>query len=130
MIYTGYFAQVNKYDGILASIAIKTPKGFKGVKLRCFMPKFWLLDKFKKGEIDSKEYSRLFELEILAHLEKQNVKNLLKSLSKNKDLFLLCYEKPENFCHRHIVANWIRNELGLEVKEYKVSQTIKESRCD
>lgn len=122
MIYTGCFAQADKYDGVLTSIAIKIPKGFKGMRLGCFMPKFWLFDRWRKGEIDNEEYSRLFKSEILAFLEEQKIKNLLESLSKNKDLFLLCYEKPEDFCHRHIVAEWIRNELGLEVKEYEVKK--------
>ena len=29
---------------------------------------------------------------------------------------LLCYEKSEDFCHRHIVAAWLRH-YGYEVEE-------------
>ena len=35
----------------------------------------------------------------------------------NKDICLMCYEKPSDFCHRHLVANWL-NENGIECKEW------------
>ena len=117
MIYTGYFAQAKKYKGILMSVAGKTPKSFNGIKLRCFMPKFWFFQKWKNGEISNDEYVEIFKKEVLDHINKESIKNFLSS---DKDLFLLCYEKSDDFCHRHIVADWIRNELGLDVREYEV----------
>ena len=32
---------------------------------------------------------------------------------------LLCYERPEDFCHRHIIANWFK-AYGHECKELDV----------
>lgn len=29
---------------------------------------------------------------------------------------LLCYEKPDDFCHRHLVADWLRKN-GYECEE-------------
>ena len=34
---------------------------------------------------------------------------------------LICYEKPEDFCHRHIVAAWFELYLGVRVPEVKVN---------
>ena len=34
-----------------------------------------------------------------------------------KGRVLLCYEEPEYFCHRHIVAAWLELELGITVPE-------------
>ncbi|MFH7241760.1 MAG: hypothetical protein ACHWZW_02815 [Spirulina sp.] len=30
---------------------------------------------------------------------------------------LLCFEKPTDFCHRRLAANWLESELGIEVPE-------------
>lgn len=35
-----------------------------------------------------------------------------------KDICLICYEKPNDFCHRHLVADWFR-ENGYEAVEFK-----------
>ncbi len=32
---------------------------------------------------------------------------------------LLCYEKPENFCHRHILAEWLRKN-GYKCEELEL----------
>jgi hypothetical protein len=29
----------------------------------------------------------------------------------------LCWEKKGKFCHRHLVAKWFKEKLGIEVKE-------------
>ena len=36
------------------------------------------------------------------------------------DIILLCYEKSGDFCHRHIVADWIESELKKRVEEYPI----------
>ena len=36
--------------------------------------------------------------------------------NKNFDIVLLCYEKPDEFCHRHLVAEWF-NRNGIYVVE-------------
>lgn len=32
---------------------------------------------------------------------------------------LVCYEKSGDFCHRHIVADWL-NQAGYDVKELEI----------
>lgn len=36
------------------------------------------------------------------------------------DVVLLCYEKPGQFCHRRLVAEWFEQELGLVVPELEI----------
>ena len=36
---------------------------------------------------------------------------------KGKDIALICYEKPGEFCHRNIVREWLK-EFGYKVEEY------------
>ena len=43
--------------------------------------------------------------------------NLLGIILLGTEIALICYEKPENFCHRHLVAEWLQ-EAGYQVQEY------------
>jgi hypothetical protein len=36
---------------------------------------------------------------------------------KGKDIALVCYEKPEDFCHRHLVAEWLK-KFGYCCEEF------------
>ena len=42
----------------------------------------------------------------------------LKTLAGDKDIALVCYEKPGDFCHRHLVAQWLR-DAGYSVEEWE-----------
>lgn len=35
-----------------------------------------------------------------------------------KDIALICYEKPSDFCHRHLVAEWL-NQNGYRCDEWR-----------
>jgi uncharacterized protein (DUF488 family) len=39
-------------------------------------------------------------------------------LAKDYHIVLLCYEKPDSFCHRHLVAKWF-NENGFPIEEWQ-----------
>lgn len=41
-----------------------------------------------------------------------------KGLNYYPDICLVCYEKPCDFCHRHLVADWL-NEHGFKCKEWQ-----------
>ena len=40
------------------------------------------------------------------------LKNLEKLAGGREEIALVCYEKPGDFCHRHIVADWL--DQGIE----------------
>ena len=51
--------------------------------------------------------------ERLGVLDKESVlKNLEKLAGGREEIALVCYEKPGDFCHRHIVADWL--DQGIE----------------
>jgi len=104
MIYTSYFAGYKGDRGI--SIARKTPKWFNGNELMEFAPS-WSLINIKDNQ---EEYTRRYHEEVLKNI----TNNLLMGL-KDGDV-LLCWESPDKFCHRHIVAEWLI-ERGIEAKE-------------
>ena len=39
-------------------------------------------------------------------------------MAAERDIALVCYEKPEEFCHRHLVADWLR-KYGHDIKEWE-----------
>ena len=84
--------------------------------MRSCAPNAALLQDYKDGNID--EY--IFKQRYLAQLEKdanlrERVKNLLNGLMQqfNADLILCCYEKNGDFCHRHILAEWLKPEFDI-----------------
>ena len=40
-------------------------------------------------------------------------------MSDNRDIALLCFEKPSDFCHRHLVASWLNETMHLNIKEFQ-----------
>ena len=40
---------------------------------------------------------------------------VFKELGENS--VLLCYEKPGQFCHRHLVAKWLMDNLNIKILE-------------
>lgn len=122
-IYTGYFAQLKKYEKanlMPVSIARFTPKFYHGVSCDYFSPVSSLLKMYKDGEIDWESY----EVAYLSGITTEGVMNNLKYLcdmAKNsgKDgIVLLCYEKGQ--CHRHTLAKFANDELDVGITEFVV----------
>ena len=113
MIHTSYFAKMRKMtseqQSQCMSIARFTPKGMDIHGYSLVQPSSRLLRMYKAGEVSEKQY----RAEYLAQLDKIGV-DVIANDCQNK--ILLCYEKPESFCHRHILAEWLR-EHGYECEE-------------
>jgi uncharacterized protein YeaO (DUF488 family) len=66
-----------------------------------------LLYDYKQGRIDWKEFEGRFRKEILGNPKAVAELKRLKELSKEKDVYLICYEK--NYpCHRFILMDLIK----------------------
>lgn len=118
MIYTGYYGKLEEYEELgLTPVGIsgQLPCWFEGYHFPFFAPSLDIFMKWKNGEIDNNGYIERFIPERLDVLNKEDVK---EKLLQFENPILLCYEK-DGFCHRHIVAEWIRQNLGLEVEEYE-----------
>ena len=48
------------------------------------------------------------------------IKDFIELSNNAENIILLCYEKSTDFCHRHLVANWINenNTLRINIKEW------------
>lgn len=119
-IYTSYFAKSNNIpeDIVKISIAGKAPIGYQGIEYKKLAPKYGFFMKWKETQ-DNNFYIEHFNSEVLDTLNAAQIYSELEQLSKTKDCVLLCYEKPSNFCHRHLVANWFKEKLNISVEEYE-----------
>lgn len=111
-MYTTYFAKAKQLPDTanLVSIARKTPVGFPGKRYMQLAPTSQMLYEVKQTNNKEKYTQQFREL-----LSKLNVHEVVKELGE--DAILTCYEGYDKFCHRHIVADWLR-ESGYEVSEY------------
>jgi hypothetical protein len=92
------------------SIAGKSPKDFTGREYKQLAPKYYFFRKYKLDG-DSEFYTQQYQAEVLDLLDP---KEILRDLGE--DAVLLCYEKPGQFCHRHLVSAWFR-EHEINVTE-------------
>lgn len=123
MFYTGYFAKLKQYKeaGLVPiSIAGKAPSWYNGLEYKALAPKWSFFNEWKNGDRykgDNNYYIQHFNDEVLANLNVDDVYNKLNLLAAYHDFILLCYEKPNDFCHRHLVADWFRLN-GIACKEF------------
>lgn len=120
MIYTGYYSKVNQYrDAGLKVIGISRtePKGISlDGKISDFCPDEKILWGYKNGEIDEMEYTSRY----LDQLDRIGIRNILLSIHHyGDDVILLCWEAPDKFCHRHILADYINRKSKLDIREYE-----------
>lgn len=119
MLYTTYFANVKKLppDIIPISICGKAPSGYKGLQYKTLAPMYAFFQKWKETG-DNHYYVQCYNEQVLLMLNANRVLEELKALSGGaENIALVCYEKPEDFCHRHLVSNWLR-ENGIKAKEF------------
>ena len=83
------------------------------IKFEQLAPQEDLLWKFKNKQID--EF--VFEVKYRKQLESLDKKIWVDALTKLDEIYnnvvLCCYEKKDDFCHRHILADW----LNINIKE-------------
>ena len=123
MIYTSYFEILELFPKTMVpiSICITPPDGYSGPEYKHLAPKVEFFRKLKLNHDNDyyiNEFSRLILNKIdansvyadLIQIAKQYIGALPANAIRHKhfNIVLLCYEKPTEFCHRHLVAQWLR----------------------
>lgn len=113
MIYTSYFAMAHKIKDKdkLLSISLWPPKYIHIQWMPYLAPTKEILLRYKQDH-DEEAYTKAYRAQVL------DILNIDKVAAYLQGRILLCYERPEAFCHRHIAAQWL-NENGYECKELK-----------
>lgn len=119
-IYTSYFsngAKLSKDGIVMIGIALYPPKWFTGQSIKYVSPSWDILHNAKSNE----DYIQRFNAEILAKRDPKVFLSNIERMANGKDVALCCFEKPDEFCHRHLVADWLNKNLGLNIEEYGIS---------
>ena len=138
MIYTSYFAKLKSLPKNIIPISIcgKAPGWYQGLQYKKLAPKYDFFMKWKENH-DNDYYIKCFNEQVLNKLNAEQVVKELDNLLLNETLAidysgdlkevpriaLICYEKPSDFCHRHLVADWL-NKNGVECKELQEEDEI------
>lgn len=115
MIYTSYFSNYRNFPIGLEPISIAFyphQSGFNGRTFWALTPDHKMLIGYKQGKVTQEE----FKVRYLAKLDALLAKEGIDAFQELNGLILLCYEKRGEFCHRHILAEWLRSH-GFEVTE-------------
>ena len=117
-LYTGYFDALEKYvkAGLNPiSVAGWAPQDYKGQEWKFFAPYFTTYTKYKSGEYTEQQYTK----EYIAKIEALDKTELKAKIDKIENSIFLCYEK-EGFCHRHLLAEWLKETFGYQIEEFKL----------
>lgn len=125
MIYTTYFGKLKRLPKNIHPISIcgKAPDWWTGKQYKKLAPKYDFFMKWKETH-DNEYYIKCFKEQVLDKLTVEEViTDLCGILNPNEhvDIALVCYEKPDDFCHRHLVAEWL-TEHGYICKEWSSNE--------
>lgn len=108
-VRTSSFFRAARLNGAV-SISNGVPDFFRGPQYKIVAPRWDML------KMSREDYDREFEL-ILERLDPEEVYQSLLKLG-GADPILLCWEKPNEWCHRRRVAEWIEQAMGIEITEH------------
>lgn len=120
MIYTTYFGKLNSKSmtAKITPIAIcaKAPDGWRRDQFKELAPDYAMYEAYKRtGDVDA--FVAAYKERILSKLDpEQEANKILLAAKVGTEPALVCYEKTGSFCHRNIVADWLRR-AGIEVQE-------------
>ena len=129
-IYTSYFARVKKLQEMglnnLWCVAGYAPKFFFDLDNAHFYPDlaprrdWWLKwhNKFKDNPNSPEAVEWYKDKYINTVLNKVNPNEVLRKLGDNA--VMLCYEKVGDFCHRHLIADWLMRNTNAKVQEVQL----------
>ena len=124
MFYTSYFANLKSLPSYMIPISIcgKAPDWYHGLQYKRLAPKYDFFMKWKKNH-DNEYYIEQYKSRVLESLDFWKVYDELYTLAESQcdrrayEICLICYEKSNDFCHRHLVSDWF-NQNGILCEEF------------
>lgn len=116
-IYTSYFSNSKKLseNGIVVlGVSLWPPKWFNGHSLFEVAPKAFML----KSDLTREQYIDCYQKYVLDKLDAYKVIASIEQLSYGRDVALCCFEKPGDFCHRHLLSKWLTEKTGIDIEEF------------
>ena len=113
-VFTSYYEKAkylspNKYAFVQISNSVPKDWTMPITKLKKAIPDWEIVSSFRDGRISESDYDKAYT-EALKIYGIENISNEIQAIANDtgKIPVLLCYEKEEQFCHRHLLSR----ELG------------------
>ena len=121
-IYTSNYARKGNHQYAIA-ISVRPPDYYNGKWCNKLAPTWNLVNDYKNHIISATEYA----IKYIELLENRQIfpQELVDSIPDGA--FLLCFEKPSDFCHREVLAKWLNDNTNVSILEWK---TAKELQAD
>ena len=123
-IFTGNYDECKVENLISISGDRGRSVGFKGKAIPQLAPKyeFWSEWYNNIGKIPEEENTEYYIQEYYKQvLSKVDIEKLLEG---EKDPILLCFEKGQQFCHRHVLAEYIEMKYKTKVIDIKIDEKL------
>jgi uncharacterized protein (DUF488 family) len=93
------------------AICAKPPAGYKGPSYKVLAPDYGTFSLWKQNK-DQALFTENYTARTLCRLDAATVVaalyDVIGATINSCDIALVCFEKPTDFCHRHLVAEWLR----------------------
>jgi len=109
------------------------PGNFLFVPDNVLAPPASLLSERKSGNVSDEEYKRRYKEHIhysFSHsIDYKDIKDWYEKMcdefeDKYEGIVFLCYEKPTDFCHRHILREIFNREYHIQIDEFPVKEKM------
>lgn len=120
-IYTSYFAKaaiLRKAGIVPIGVALWPPRFFRGISMKQVAPKRYMLN----DSLTDEEYIGMYRNDVLRFVDAKSFILQLEEAGRGMDVALCCFEKPNEFCHRHILAQWLKEQTGVDIVEFGASE--------
>lgn len=118
-VYTSCFKFAKGLDDskyFVVSISRFPPRGFRGYKCFEFAPSVRLLKDYKEG-LRNDHYAYRYRRDVLEKVDVHRVFEGLARLSRGRDIVLCCFEPAFEFCHRRLLAHYVKEVWGYSIEE-------------
>lgn len=118
-IFTSSFNKSRGLDPskyMVVSISRFPPKWFHGYKCFEFAPSSQLLQDYHDG-LAQCLYAYRYRCEVLERGDVHRVFERLAESSRGRDIVLCCFEPAGRFCHRRLLADYVKEVWGYSINE-------------
>jgi len=147
-LYTSYYANIKNIPTNYLMVGISqfcpewlkydAPDNFLFVACNFLAPTKELLNDIKSGNIDPSEYRKRYNEQFDEFFK--NCSYQYKTVDqwyqkvdeefsdKYQAIVFLCYEKPSDFCHRHILRDILNYKHHIRIEEFTCQEETKENK--
>lgn len=142
-LYTSCYSRMNRFPDNWLCIGISRfiPNELQTTEIKNFLytpnsilaPSKELLSDIKAGKINNEEYARRYYTELGQSIKRLGFSSsneyfarMISELSRGGEweaTVFLCYENPNEFCHRHLLSALMRKN-GISIEEWSPSSRV------